>query len=200
MSDEDTLESFWQDLHPVRPRGGVDPRQQRKSTDLDASLKLACEKATHELTQQFADLDGQLLTLEILGHVISTGVKIFMAKWREGLKEQDLACLIEIVLEGQSLPLNELQGFVRALPSPLLERIAKSALGRKATGTHGLMALEHAQRTGLLNDYVLGQDSGKLYAEFTHPRSPGEPGGERIRFYLDDEFEVPQDRLQSPVR
>jgi len=200
--DDDTLESFWQDLRPVnlaprQPEEGLIKVHSGRVTDLDASLEMACAKATQELGTLFARHRGVSMTHELLAEVVATGVKVFMEKWREGLKGADLAGLVEIVLEGQNLPLEELRGFVRALPTPLLERVAKSALGT-ASGTHGLMAIEHARRNGSLRDYTLGQDSGKLYAEFTHPREPGGQEGETIRFYLDDEFHVPETPAPEP--
>jgi len=197
MSDDDSLESFWKDLVPIRsepppaPAEGLIKVVGGKATDLDASLELACAKATHELAQRFEVHRGQPMTTELLAQIISVGVKTFMEKWREGLKGQDLAGLIEIVLEGQSLPLEELRGFVRALPTALLERVARSALGA-ASGTHGLMAIEHARRAGSLRDYTLGQDSGRLYAEFTHSHTQEGEEGNTVRFYLDDEFQIPE--------
>ena len=201
--EEDPLESFWQDLRPANlaPRPldeGLIKVNSGKVTDLDASLEMACAKATQELSTLFARHQGVMMTTELLAEVVATGVRVFMEKWREGLKGSDLAGLIEIVLEGQSLPLEELRGFVRALPTPLLERVAKSALGA-ASGTHGLMAIEHARRAGTLRNYTLGQDSGKLYAEFTHPQAEGEQEGETIRFYLNDEFHVPEEPPPPPV-
>jgi len=191
MSEEDedeSLESFWKDLRPVGPRPVVEGLivvNSGKVTDLDASLELACEKTTHELTQQFQHYSGAMLTTEMLVELVTTGVKVFMNSWREGLKSHDLAGLIELVLVGQNLPLDDLRGFVRALPSSLLERVARSAVGG-ASGLHGLMGIEHARRAGHLQEYTLGQDAGRLFAEFGHQ-------GQEVRFFLDDEFELPED-------
>ena len=189
MSDDgDSLESFWKDLRPVGPRPTVEGLitvNSGKVTDLDASLELAREKTNHDLAQQFQHYSGQRLTTEMLAELVAAGVKTFMTSWREGLKNHDLAGLIELVLAGQDLPLDDLRGFVRALPVSLLERVARSAVGG-ASGVHGLMAIEHARRSGRLREYTLGQDSGRLFAEFGHE-------GHEVRFFLDDEFELPED-------
>lgn len=186
--DDDSLESFWKDLRPVGPRPPVEGLitvNSGKVTDLDASLELACEKTTRDLAQQFRHYSGLILTSDMLAEIVSNGVRTFMNSWREGLKSHDLAGLIELVLAGQDLPLDDLRGFVRALPLTLLERVAHSAVG-SASGVHGLMAIEHARRSGRLREYTLGQDSGRLYAEFSHQ-------GSEVRFFLDDEFQLPED-------
>lgn len=179
MSDDLELEEFWKDLRPNRIVLVKD------STDPKGPLLLASELAAHELATRFAKWVGQELTAEILAQIVSEGVKTFIEKWSESLKEQNLSGLIEIVLEGQKLTPEELKGFVRALPDSLVERIVGSAVA-SGTGITALMALEHHHREGTLRtDYAIEQQHGRVVVRFTPTGRSGE-----ITFGLYDEFSL----------
>jgi hypothetical protein len=198
VSDLD-FEDFWADLRARKKPASKDTIQivGPRASDVGGMLNIVCEKASFELSQKYsALLGGRPLTTEILADLVSTGVRVFMEKWHEGLRGHDLAGLIEIVLEGQSLSPDEMRGFVRALPQSLLQRIASSALG-SATGIHGLMAVEFARRQGEVQDYVLRSDSGKVVVEFVNR------GGQQASFYLDETFKInessaPNETLAPP--
>lgn len=181
--EDDDLEAYWAD---VRPQKLVEVVRTRGS-DLDGMMQLAAEQTIFDLTHDIRKKhDQKPITAEILADIVATGVRTFMVKWREALTNQNLTGLIEIVLEGQQLTAEEMQGFVRALPKSILERIASSAVG-SATGTHALMSLEFIRRESGLN-YHLGTTGARIWAEFSHPRTK-----ETVRFFLDETFRLPTD-------
>jgi hypothetical protein len=186
MADPFDFESFWDDLRAT----GKQPEPPDeilivggKGTDLTGVLQSACEKAAHDLSVKYQERQGEILTLEVLADIVTTGVRIFMEKWHDGLREQNLAGLIEFVLEGQSLTPEEMTGFVRALPMSLLGRISESAIG-SATGIHGLMAVEYARRRGDVRSYILEAEEGKVIVEFINRQD------QRVRFSLNEEFKL----------
>lgn len=177
MAEE--LEDYWDDIRATSPLRIV-------KNDLDGQLQLAAEKAAFDLAREFDEHAGKTLTGELFGKMVAMGVRQFMKHWREGLKSHDLAGLIEIVLEGQDLSPDELQGFVQALPASLLKRVAASAVGT-ANGLHGLMGVEVARRDGDVIAWSFVKDSTRrdtLKVRFTDKR-------ERVMdFFLDDPFEL----------
>jgi hypothetical protein len=157
-----------------------------KASNIEDALTLACEKTSFLLAQKFKSWVGQPITTERMVQMISHAVQIFMEQWHEGLRNQNLAGLIEIVLEGQDLPPDELQGFIRALPKSLLERIARSALG-SATGVHGLLAIEHAFRKTGVPVYTIARDPGsanRICVSFT------DTDDQQVKFFLDETFDL----------
>lgn len=202
MADLD-FESFWADLRAKKGPVTKDVIQVvgGRTSDVGDMLNIACEKAAFELAKKFRQYSGVSMTTDLLAEVVSTGVRIFMEKWHEGLRGHNLAGLIEIVLEGQSLTPDEMRGFVRALPRSLLERISSSALG-SATGIHGLMAVEFARRQGEVRDYTLRPESGRIRVEFVNQQ------GQEVSFYLDETFKlaehpeptaaIPEDMINLP--
>lgn len=192
MADLD-FESFWADLRVRRKPVTKDAIQivGGRTSDVGDMLNVACEKAAFELAQKYQRYQGQSMTTDMLAEVVSTGVRIFMEKWHEGLRGHNLSGLIEIVLEGQSLTPDEMRGFVRALPRSLLERISSSALG-SATGIHGLMAVEFARRQGEVRDYILRPESGRVLVEFVNRE------GQEVTFYLDETFKLIEQPVTEP--
>lgn len=109
------LESCWRDV-----RGLLIEVNSGKASDLEGTLSLIAEKVIFDLQAKFRSYEG-LIAHELLVEVVTLGVKDFMRHWRQTLRNQDPAGLIEIVLEGQHLSPSDIQGFVRALPRTLLE-------------------------------------------------------------------------------
>lgn len=175
---EENFEEFWDAVRPTNAIVVVND----KATDLKGQLLLASEKTRYELAQRFQKFDGEALTTEVLSKIISDGVKTFMEKWFEGLRNQDTSGLIEIVLEGQRLPPAEIQGFVQALPRSLLDRILKSAIA-SGTGIHALVALEKYRREGR-QDYTIETINGQVQVRFTPP------GRGEITFGLYEQFDL----------
>lgn len=180
--NEYDLQECWEDIRRKSPILVVRDRP----SQLKDSLELVTAKTGWDLAQECADLRGKVVTPEILVTVVARAVRLFMAKWYEHLRGQNLAGLIEIVVEGQDLTPSEMKAFLGALPTGLLERIARSAVG-SGTGIHGLIGVEHARRTGSLTDYSIGRDPGcgnRVFVRF--PRD-----GKDVEFFLDEQFELP---------
>jgi hypothetical protein len=187
MSDkpeELDLESYWDDIRVRSPIRLVSTQ----ASNIKDSLTLAGEKTIFDLQKEFKKHIGQPSTIELMAEMMTLAVRTFMKHWYEDLRHQDLAGLVEIVLEGQNLTPVEMQKFVRALPQSLVERIAKSAMGT-ANGIHGLIGIEHAYRTGNLQDYKIIRDiNDRVYVEFTDPKRK-----RQVQFFLDEKFDLPSD-------
>lgn len=183
MDSEDDLENYWDDLKPQKLVQVVSTR----GSDLEGMLALAAEQTSFDLANMVKKkYVGLEMSPALLADIVSSGVQLFMRKWREALTHQNLTGLIEIVLEGQNLSVDEIRGFVQALPVSILQRIAQSAAD-SASGTHGLMSLEYLRRTAGVT-YILGTQGARIWAEFSHPRTK-----ETVRFFLDEAFSLPND-------
>jgi len=183
MDEELELEDFWKDIRRQPTLVVVSDRP----GDVKSQLLLASEKTAFALAQKFAEDNGQRLTPELLAKIISEGVKVFMEKWFEGLRSQDLSGLIEIVLEGQQHKLTpaEMQGFVRALPDSMITKILATAIG-SGTGIHALMALEKHRRVNG-QEYTIEPISGQIMVRFT------QSGRGEIQFGLYESFNLNED-------
>lgn len=173
MTDELDLEGCWSDLRCPKGSSEEAPSQLRRSL-LDAHQKASIRLIEEEL--------GGTGT-KPLTTVVSRAVALFMEEWYQTLRDQNLAGLIEIVLEGQHLVPNEMQEFVQALPYSLLERICQSAMN-SASGIHGLMAIEFARRNRNLRSYNIYQDGSRTYVQFTTLDD------RTLKFYLDEKFDL----------
>jgi len=180
MSDDDIwddFESCWAELREKSPIRVVTT----KASDLRSQMEIACAQTSFELAQHLKTLQGKSLAdPQVLSDLVSKAVVTFMEKWHAALRGQNLAGLIELVLEGQDLTPNEMRGFIQALPESLLNKVVESAIGT-ATGVHALMALEVHLRARSIRDYTLGKESLRTYVEF---HDPGHNA--MVRFYLDD--------------
>ncbi len=180
--ESEELEECWADIRPPRAIEVVSTR----GGEIDGLLTVAAEQTIFELTKHIRKKhDHALATNEVLADIVGSGIRIFMLKWREALRSQNLSGLIEIVLEGQQLTVDEMRGFVQSLPTSILQRIASSVTG-SATGTHALMSLEYLRRQGDVA-YQLGTTGTRIWAEFSHPRTK-----ETVHFYLDETFKLPE--------
>lgn len=181
MAEELDLEACWQDVRPLPFEGAAN------SSKFQDSLKRAYERSSNRISEYInKEHHHAQLTGEVFAAIIGQAITIFMEEWHNGLREENLAGLVELILEGQELTASEMGEFVRALPYSLLERICKSAV-KSATGIHGLMAIEYARRNRSIASYDVVQDGTRAYVEFT------EATGRRIKFYLDEKFELPDD-------
>ncbi len=139
------------------------------------------------MTRLVREHQGQDLTADLLSKLMAKAVSIFMEKWYEGLRGQNLSGLIELVLQGQQLPPDELKGFVQALPSSLLKRIVESAIGATGVygnGLHALMAIELHLRSQNIRQYQLTQMGMRLHIEFHDPKRDAV-----VKFFLDEPIE-----------
>lgn len=178
--EEDDLEDYWEAVTSKQLIKMVRDR----ASDLREQLEIASAKTAFEMTPFVAQYANQPLDAETLARMISKTVGVFMEKWYEGLRGQNLAGLMELVLEGQNLPLPELKGFVRALPATLLEQVTRSAIGSSASGIHLILAMElHMRRRGI-EDYTLDREAGLLFIEFTDPKRDA-----LIKCFLDEVVE-----------
>lgn len=179
MSD-DEWEDLEKDWETLRPKSSV--QLPARPSDLEGQLEEAALKAEFEFKGMAQRYTGETLTTDLLCTLMVTAVKIFMTKWHEGLRGQNLAGLIEFVLEGQDLSPTEMKGFLKALPTSFLDRVLSSAVGSwTSNGVHALVALEHHVRSRNLKDYTLGKDFDRTYAEFDSPEG-------KIRVFLDELF------------
>lgn len=170
------LESFWNRLRPPRaeePRGKV--------WDLRSALVRAATKADAELTKQFEGV-----ALASVAKVATASVQCFLEAWYEELRQGDTVSLIGVVLDGKDLTVEELKGFVAALPASLLQRICDFPTPH-ASGVQALLAVEHLRRQKLAPDYLLRRDpfDDKLMVTFYPPQARGEA----VTFKLDETFE-----------
>jgi len=188
MADELDFEEFWED---VRPRPSLVVVTDRV-TDLKSQLLIASEKAGFDLAAKFQRFQGELLTPDLITQIISEGVKVFMEKWFEGLRNRDLSGLLEIVLESKKLTPEELQAFVRALPESLVHRIVESAMA-SGTGIHALMALELHRRANGLPEYRMEVSAGDVYVKFQTS------DGREVVFALYENFKLDNPTSQEVV-
>jgi hypothetical protein len=139
MADDDL---DWGVVRKVSPIRIISTR----SSDLASQLDSACEKTIFDLTKTFAKHD--LLTKGELQGLMTEMVRLFMGHWKKSLEDQNLAGLIELVLEGQKLTAMELSAFLRALPYTFIDRVCVSAIGGPPSGIHAVIAMELAWREG----------------------------------------------------
>jgi hypothetical protein len=174
------LQDCWKELRPPSLITVVSNR----ASDLLSQLNIVAAKVTHELSHYTnSKYANRPMTGDLLADVMSKGIEIFMQRWYEHLKSQDLAGLIEVVLEGQQLSPAEMKGFLNAMPQSLLERISEASIGT-VTGVHALIAFEYHRRKRSIIDYTLSKEGVRTKVSFVDP-SRGLP----IEFYLDEAFE-----------
>jgi len=190
MSQDDEpdldLESSWADLgigSPILLSAGI------RASNIKGSMTLASEKAIFKLREIIGEkYSEQTLTADTLAEIVGVGVRTFVEHWYDELRSQNLAGLVEVVLEGQKLSPTQIKGFVHALPNDLVEKIARSEV-HSANGYHGLMALEHHRRIKTIENYEVGLDGNRVWVEFVHSSKDGsEPA--LVRFYLDEKFDL----------
>lgn len=173
------LESCWDEIRQRSPIRLV----KSGATRISDGLEVACQKTAFDLTARFRSEVGSTLTTEQLGKIIAESARLFLVHWRDHLASQDLAGLIEIVLEDAQISAHELTTFMQALPSSLLERCATSTLG-STRGVHALSAIELARRNVGLPQYTVTEDGGRKKISFhDHERDS------TVSFYADEEFD-----------
>jgi hypothetical protein len=188
--EEEDLESYWGELKQATKTITL---ASGKASNVREGLELAALKTSADLAQKFKAVAGQVLTVELLTELVSTGIETFLKHWHNDLRSRDAASLVEIVLEGQTMPVEELKAFVRALPMGLIERVVKDGgLGDAASGIHALLAVEWHHRNHRGRDYELQRDhlTGKLVVTAYPARLHGEP----LVFQLDERISLRDDR------
>lgn len=183
MADDIDFEEDWDLIRQKSPIRLVGTR----GGDIDGQVELAATTALADTIRQIQELaDAECrnapVTPEVFARFINIGVNNFMKSWHQQLRGVGLPGLIEIVLEGQQLPPQEMKGFMEALPTSFLRRVAESAVG-SASGTHGLVALEYHRRMGAISSYEMGEDKGRVWVRFAP--SPGIS----LTFFLDEPFD-----------
>lgn len=183
MNDDD-LEAYWGEIRPESP---IKVIRLDKPSRIEDAMAYASETAAHDLATECQHFLDQPMTPEILGTIVAKGIRLFMERWVKTLRGQDLAGLIEIVLEGQDLSPHEMKNFVQSLPTRLIQRMAEASIGSgSGTGIHGLIGVEAARREGRVPDYSIGRDPGsdnRVYVRFQRE-------GRDIEFFLDEYFKV----------
>lgn len=180
----DDFADYWADL---RPEIRVRPTQ--KAT-VESDLEAVSASTLKKLTEHLVPLQGHPLTTELLAQTVVTGLRMFMSEWYENQRKHDLGVLLEIILDGQKdLPIEEIRGFIQALPRRLIDRILKELRGQ-ATGLHALLSLEVRRRDGLLRDYTLSYDADKRVVVTFVPMDNQNPNRDAITFTLREIFSV----------
>lgn len=177
------LEEYWRDLRA--PTVEVSSR----NTQLEGLLDQASVATVADLRAFLSTPEayGRGGTNELILQMSARAARIFMSHWYEAHKKQDIGILIEIILEGQDAPVEEVKGFVRALPRSIINRILGELKGQ-ATGLHALFSVEAHWRDGTLEeDFTIrkGMD-GKIVVSF-HPKESPEP----LSFVLSNLFQGP---------
>lgn len=154
-----------------------------KPDDLKSQMELAYQKTAYDLAQYAKRYDntGTPLT-EVLVDITAKAVRTFMGHWYKALRGQNLAGLLELVLEGQDLTPTEMKEFLQALPTSLLQKVVSSAIG-SATGTHALVAVEYMMRQRSVRNYRLLKEGSAVVVTFVDPVTLNE-----VRFTLDETF------------
>lgn len=176
------LEKFWRRLRPPpTPEEAPPENVGGKRWDLRGAIMRAARRADAELAESFKAEDRRLVS-----KVATAAVQLFLEAWYDELRQGDTVSLIGVVMEGRDLTVEELKGFVTALPASLLQRITEFPSPR-ASGLQALLAIEHERRKGNAPDYLLSRDplDGKLVVTFY----PAMAGGRAVTFKLDETFE-----------
>lgn len=176
----DDLQDYWKEIRPKSTIILVSGR----ASDMRSHLEMAAAKASAKLAKYTNDKHShQMITGEVLADVAVQGVALFMEEWNNSLKSQNLAGLIELVLEAQDLSPSEMRGFLQALPLSLIDRMLDSSIGT-VPGVHALVALEKHMRTKSIRDYTLSKEGLRIRVDFIDPvrQIP-------LSFYLDEAFQ-----------
>jgi hypothetical protein len=155
--DESDLETFWQDL-----RGKQQPSlviSGDKPKDYTFALEEAALKAEFDLQAEIAAMGANpVLTSDLLAKLVTKGIKHFIRHWYAAYRNQDVAGLVEFMMDGLNLPTDELKGLMRAMPRSLIDRVVSGVDGT-GSGIHALFALEwHFRERNLREDYELYRD------------------------------------------
>lgn len=186
MAEDNDLETYWAEIRQA-------PRSIKLVTgavsNVREGLEIAAAKTSHDLQEKFKEMVGKPIDLAFLSNLVGGGVELFLKNWYEDLRRRDVSSLVEVVLEGQTLPVEELKGFIRALPKSLLDRVLKEGgLGSVGSGIHGLLAVEWHFRQASGRDYELRRDPTDDKLVVT--AYPNSLNGGAITFRLDEKFEL----------
>jgi len=180
--DED-LEEYWNEL---RPKPLV---QAEWPSSLEAALDMACEQTLYDLKNS---MRHYLVENEVMmaHYTLDRGVRGLKTNWLNELAGKNATGLIEFILRDAGLTPREMRDFVQALPRSLLNKICASTFNT-ANGIHALMGVEVARREYNLRNYSLTREGGRIRVNFTRE-------GEEVTFYLDEGFDLIEERLQTP--
>lgn len=176
---EDDLEDDWALLRRTSPIRLITGRGGDTAGQIEFVATTTMADLTKEVNLKY---HNHPVTGELLSDVALMAVSRFLKNWHAHLKGLNLPGLIEIVLEGQDLSPEEMKGFMKAIPTSLLRRIAESAVG-SASGTHGLVAVEFAQRQGRIASYTIDKRQDRVCVEF-------QKGADTVLFFLDEPFDL----------
>lgn len=182
--EQDELESYWtevRDLPKITIASG-------RAANLREVLEVSALKTLASLPNALRDYQDKVLTLEGLHGLARVVLDTVLKNWLRDVGGFDSASLIEVVLAGQSLPLNELKAFVRALPETLLNRtVEQGSIGSKGTGIFALLAVEWFFRQNKGRDYELSRDNDGVLLVRTWP---AQLNGQPLSFRLDEKFRI----------
>jgi hypothetical protein len=180
--DDTDLETFWEDLRGKQPADLV--ISGHKPKDYTFALEEAALKAEFDLKNDIAVLGpNPPLTGDLLARLVSKGIQHFIKHWYAAYRNQDVAGLVEFIMDGLNLPADELKGLMRAMPRALIERVVSGVSGT-GSGIHALFALEwHFRERNLPEDYTLYRDDECLKVRVVRD-------GQAITITLEEKFDL----------
>jgi hypothetical protein len=185
---DDDFESLWHDLKGGGPKPLI--TISAKPRDYTFGLEEAAAKAEFDLRRELNHLGQINLTNELLSRLVTHGVQYFMRHWYESYRNQDVAGLVEFIMDGLNLPPEELKGMMTALPQTLIERVVHGVSGA-GSGIHALFALEWHRRAGNLpSDYEIYRDEDRTKVRLIRD-------GQAITLTLDEVFKIQEDKPES---
>jgi hypothetical protein len=186
-AQDEELEEYWDTLRS-KPMVQVVPD---RPSELSAVLDLICEQTVFDVRNSLEMYLRNLTEQDqrAVNTIVARGLRSLKTNWLKELEGKNLTGLIEFILQGANLSPTVMMSFIQALPLELLRDICSSTLNT-ANGVHALMGVEVARRQNILHRYTIGREGGRIRVEFQpYPR-------EDVIFYLDESFELIEERLQ----
>lgn len=150
MAEEDDFEEAWATIR-VRGVDVVIPQAEGPESVIDRAISRAKEKY----------LSSPMMTSrtpydEVFKHALPELLSTFAKTLFEEQRRQDSSVLIHLFLEASDVPVEEVKGFVRALPRELIDKILARISTGPQTGLQALLSLEQLWRDrSLRKDYEL---------------------------------------------
>jgi hypothetical protein len=191
MNMDDDFDSFWNELQGSSGKPLI--VFEGKPRDYTYGLEDAAAKATFDMRTYMASLGPHpVVTSEMLTQLVTRGIHGYMRHWYDAYRNQDVAGLVEFIIDGLNLPAADLKGMMRAFPMSLIDRVVRGVT-LAGTGIHALFALEWHYRSGNLpSDYEIYREADdKTRVKIMR-------NGEAVIITLDDVFRIPEEHGVEP--
>lgn len=170
---KDELESCWDEI-VAGPRIVT---ASSKACDTEGLLRLTAAETSEAFVRQYQEQHPGVdaIPLGSVAELLHEGLQQFTSRFYEHLRSQDMAGLLEFMLDGQvGLTPEEITGFLQALPMSLLVRIAETPVG-VANGTHALVSFEVHRRSNLVQYQLVKDLDGRVQVTVTRPDNAHPP-------------------------